>query len=161
MRLYPTVVLAQSPLATLFHQKKYHPLTLDEAVSLCARLYCIFKHNRIRVIRMGLQATDELQRPGAVIAGPFHPAFGHLVMSRICLETVLATVGNQPLHKLAAPPTLISALRGQRNANLARFKSLAGNFTGDIEQNTSLAQDQLEINGKPVSLCAGKPPVTL
>ena len=37
----------------------------------------------IKIIRMGLQPTPELQRPGEIIAGPFHPGFGELVQSEL------------------------------------------------------------------------------
>ncbi len=153
VRIYPTLVLDQSPLATLYRQGKYSPLALEEAVGLCARLYCIFRQNRIKVVRMGLQATDELRQPGTIIAGPFHPAFGQLVISGVCLETVLANLDGRPLKKLAAPPALESSLRGQHNSNLARLEKITGTPVPDIESDPGLAPDQLAVNGRPVRLC--------
>ncbi len=155
VRIYPTLVLAQSPLAILYRQKKYCPLALEEAVHLCARLYCIFRQQRIKIVRMGLQATAQLQQAGTIIAGPFHPAFGQLVISRVCLETVLANLQGQPLEKLAAPPALASSLRGQHNCNLARLAEIAGNRAPAIETDPSLAPAQLAVNGRRVTLCYG------
>ena len=157
VRIYPTLVLADSPLATLYRQNKYVPLGLDQAVELCARIFCIFKHRDINVIRMGLQATDELQRPGAILAGPFHPSFGQLVLSKICLETILATLAGpmagQQLQRLAAHPSMVSCVRGQHNSNLSCLESLGRIFSGTIESDTSLNPDQLTINDRHVTIC--------
>ena len=42
-------------------------------------LYGHFKRHDIPVVRMGLQPTQELNTGAALVAGPFHPAFGELV----------------------------------------------------------------------------------
>ena len=54
---------------------QFKPLALTEAVELTKRLFLLFQARGISVILMGLQATASLQEPGAVVAGPFHPAF--------------------------------------------------------------------------------------
>ena len=73
------------------------------------------------VIRIGLQPDDELCTPGNILAGPFHPAMGELVKSR-----VLRTEVTSKLEKLAdcgaitiyCPARLESKLRGQKSCNL-------------------------------------------
>lgn len=52
------------------------PQTLEEAVSLGARLLEFFEGKGVRVIRMGLHAQDSLERER--LAGPYHPAFREL-----------------------------------------------------------------------------------
>ena len=65
---------------------KFLPLSLDEAVDRVKALYLFFQDKAIPVIRMGLQASEELNSDKTVLAGPYHPAFGHLVLSSIFLD---------------------------------------------------------------------------
>jgi len=126
VRLHPTVVLAQTALAEDYEKGLYHPLSLEEAVDWAARAVKIFESRNIRVIRLGLQATETLMKPGNIVAGPFHPAFGELVKSKMlrdyaCFllaskETGGATVTFQ------VPRKIESAFRGKGNENLRYLK---------------------------------------
>lgn len=82
-RIYPTLVLKGTSLARLYKEGLYQPLSLQEAVETAALMLTQFEKAGIKVIRMGLQATPELQESGEIIAGPFHPSFGELVQSEI------------------------------------------------------------------------------
>jgi histone acetyltransferase (RNA polymerase elongator complex component) len=86
VRIHPTVVLKDTPLAAAFHAGHYRPLTLDDAVDWCKKALKRLTVAGIPVIRLGLQTTAELEAPGAVVAGPFHPAFRSLVESSLFLE---------------------------------------------------------------------------
>jgi len=81
VRIYPTVVLKGSPLETWYQKGTYEPLTLEAAVDQTKTMYAIFHQKKIPVIRMGLQASKDLQLDKALVAGPYHPAFGHRVHS--------------------------------------------------------------------------------
>ena len=80
-RIYPLLVIKNTPLADMYARGEYQPLTLDEAVEEAAFLYEAFTGAGINVIRVGLQPDKELCRPGNIIAGPFHPRMGELVQS--------------------------------------------------------------------------------
>jgi histone acetyltransferase (RNA polymerase elongator complex component) len=82
-RIYPTLVLKGTPLARLYNEGKYKPLSLQEAVETALLMLTQLEKAGIKIIRMGLQPTPELQRPGEIIAGPFHPGFGELVQSEL------------------------------------------------------------------------------
>ena len=82
VRIYPTLVLAGTKLAQWYARGDYRPLTLEEAIVWCTAAYDSLLQAAIPIARMGLQADPELEKPGAIIAGPYHPAFGHLVRSR-------------------------------------------------------------------------------
>lgn len=81
VRIYPTLVLKKSPLARLFAEGKYHPLSLSRAVALTCRLKNVFDAAGIPVVRMGLQPSAGLEEE--LLAGPYHPAFGELVLGRL------------------------------------------------------------------------------
>lgn len=78
LRLYPVLVLADTPLAGWYRAGSYRPLGLDEAVGRCKVMLHAAERAGVPVIRVGLQPTGELSRPGAVVAGPYHPAFRQL-----------------------------------------------------------------------------------
>jgi histone acetyltransferase (RNA polymerase elongator complex component) len=79
VRIYPTLVLVGTQLAEWFGTGRYVPLSLDEAISWCVPAYELLFREQIPIARLGLHPDPELQKPGTVLAGPFHPAFGYLV----------------------------------------------------------------------------------
>jgi histone acetyltransferase (RNA polymerase elongator complex component) len=83
VRIYPALVLRDTELFGLYQNGAYEPITLDQAVSLSARLLAIYDRAGIRVIRLGLQSGEEISmRPGSkVAAGPYHNAFRQLTES--------------------------------------------------------------------------------
>lgn len=90
LRIYPTVVLAGTPLAERFTAGTFLPLSLHEAVSRCKIMLHAAMRAGVPVIRMGLQATDGLGQDGVVLAGPYHPAFRHLVQSELYYDLLVA-----------------------------------------------------------------------
>lgn len=79
VRIYPTVVLKDTPLAEWYLSGNYHALGIEEAIQWCVPAYDAFIGAGIPVARMGLHADPELQKPETIVAGPYHPAFGYLV----------------------------------------------------------------------------------
>ena len=127
VRIYPTVVVKGSKLARRYRDGNYAPLSLEEAVTRVKKLYLVFKKHGIRVIRMGLQATEDLEDDGIVLAGPYHPAFGHLVYSEVFLDqahTALDSIKSlSDTITIAVNPRSISHMRGLNNANIERLKN--------------------------------------
>jgi histone acetyltransferase (RNA polymerase elongator complex component) len=125
VRLYPCLVISGSPLAELYRQGGYQPLTLPGAVSLAVRLWFIFRTQGIAVVRMGLQPSPSLEK--SVLAGPYHPAFGELVLSRLLFKEVRALLSARPSrqpHRLSLARADESIYRGRGNANLKRLAAL-------------------------------------
>jgi histone acetyltransferase (RNA polymerase elongator complex component) len=123
VRIYPALVIAGSGLARLYEQGEYKPLSLNKAVALCAGIKIIFANNGIRVVRMGLQPSAGLEKE--VVAGPYHPAFGELVQSRILFQQIRQQLkgsqGKKELHLAAADE---SFFRGRNNMNRKRLEEL-------------------------------------
>ncbi|HCC53551.1 MAG TPA: radical SAM protein [Desulfobulbaceae bacterium] len=125
IRLYPCLVIAGSPLAELYRQGQYLPLTLSQAVILAARLWSIFQERLIPVVRMGLQPSAALEK--TLLAGPYHPAFGELVLSRIFFNKVRALLAgrqHQQPHCLCLAKADESIYRGRDNGNVKRLAAL-------------------------------------
>jgi histone acetyltransferase (RNA polymerase elongator complex component) len=79
VRIYPTLVFAETALSQWFSEGRYRPLPLEEAIALCSQALNLFESAGIPVIRLGLQDHPEMNPEKGLLAGPFHPAFGSLV----------------------------------------------------------------------------------
>lgn len=124
VRIYPTVVIRDTPLYDMWQSGKYKEHGTDEAVELCARIVPLFEQRGIPVIRLGLNPTDELSS-GQAVAGAYHPALGELVYSRIFFHRAadrlekLAPVKNAEIFVNACD---VSKMTGQRKKNLIELK---------------------------------------
>ena len=120
VRIYPTVIIRDTPLEELWHAGKYAEHTVDDAVRVCAAILPVFEEADIPVIRLGLNPTEELSH-GAVAAGAYHPALGELVRSRIWLEKariLLRGVKSGEKVTLCTAERNISAVTGQHRGNI-------------------------------------------
>ncbi|MGI6686192.1 MAG: elongator complex protein 3 [Bacillota bacterium] len=91
-RIYPTLVLKDTPLHKLFLEERYHPLSLNEAVTISRDMLAIFRFYGVQVIRTGLQPTNDIAEGAKVVAGPFHPAFGELVKAALAKEQAVMAI---------------------------------------------------------------------
>lgn len=127
VRIYPTLVLRDTELEELLNAGVYHPQTLDEAVTLCAELLPLFDASGIAVIRVGLH--DEPSLRDGVVAGPYHPAFRELCLSRIFLNRMLrqlqgALARNGGFkYNIRANPKSLSAVIGHKRHNIEYLTS--------------------------------------
>ena len=85
VRIYPTVVVKDTVLAELYEKGTYVPWNLEKAIMATTNMVVLFYQAEIPVIRIGLQSSDEISWKGGILAGPYHPAFGEMVKSRIWL----------------------------------------------------------------------------
>ena len=121
VRIYPTVIIQNTPLEDLWRAGKYREHTVEDAVRVCARMLPIFDAVGIPVIRLGLNPSDELSG-GAAVGGAYHPALGELVRSRLWrdkAETLLSGAMPGEDIVLGVAPNCISVMTGQHRANLS------------------------------------------
>jgi histone acetyltransferase (RNA polymerase elongator complex component) len=150
VRIYPTVVLANSRLAIWYQKGKYKPWSLERCVTFVTKLYLLFKNKKIPVIRMGLQASENFEKGSVILAGPYHPAFGHLVYSEFFLDmatTIMETA--KVSHKtitIKVHPRSISKMRGLKNKNIEALKRKFHIKSLEIIPDPSLAEDRLSVS---------------
>jgi len=77
VRVYPTLVLRDTPLEGLYLKGLYKPWSLEDMVNVCEEINELFKLAGIPIIRFGLQPTEGLIQ--GIVAGPFHPSFRQLL----------------------------------------------------------------------------------
>ncbi len=122
VRIYPTLVVEGTALAEEYRRGTYEPQTLEQAVSLCARLLHFFEEERqIRVIRLGLHAEESLYEH--CVAGPAHPAFRELCESRLFRDKIWAVLAKEEPSAVTVRvnPSCVSRAIGHRQENRMWF----------------------------------------
>lgn len=77
VRVYPTLVVKDTPLEKMYLRGDYKPWSLDDMVEVSAEVSKIFTKANIKIIKFGLQPTPELE--ATILAGPYHRSFRNLV----------------------------------------------------------------------------------
>ncbi|AIS52555.1 histone acetyltransferase [Thermoanaerobacter kivui] len=121
VRIYPTLVIKGTYLEKMYKDGRYKPLNLEETVEISKRLYIIFLKNDVEVIRIGLQPTENISYNGDVVAGPFHPAMGQLVESRVILDVLMKIFEEKNIRNtdvsIISNEKRISTVIGQKKHN--------------------------------------------
>ncbi|MBW2563758.1 MAG: radical SAM protein [Deltaproteobacteria bacterium] len=150
VRIYPTVVLSGSLLAKWYQNGKYAPMPLEQCIILVKNLYLMFRENDIKVIRMGLQASEDLEKGSEILAGPYHSAFGHLVFSRVFLDRATAILETEVSVRdevcIKVHPRSISKMRGLKNRNVKTLKRKFNIKSIKVIPEPSLAENSLIVN---------------
>ena len=123
VRIHPTLVLKGAPLESLWRAQRYSPLSLEEATHWLKVGLMKMERVSIPVARLGLQPTEDLR--DHVLAGPYHPAFRHLVESAIAFDMLAQLLKPCSANEgvlLLCHPREMSNLRGQRNENIRNLK---------------------------------------
>lgn len=117
-RIYPTLVIKGTRLEKLFHENKFTPLTLDEAVQWCSAIVPLFETAGVKILRLGLHASKGLMWGRELVAGPFHQAFGEMVYSRIWHE-IFSKLSPEPALKVKVfvHPKQLNHANGHRGIN--------------------------------------------
>jgi histone acetyltransferase (RNA polymerase elongator complex component) len=155
VRIHPVIVFKDTALAEEFKMGKYMPLELSDAVELCALAWEKLSNSGIRVIRMGVQVTPEMEKVGAILAGPFHPAFGSLVLDSVFYNYTINLLkeipGDTKEFHFKLSQRDISNFRGLNNANIKAIKKLyphanliVESIDGQSRGNISVATDSEE-----------------
>lgn len=122
MRIYPTLVIKGTSLEKMYLEGLYNPQSLEEAVETACDILILAEASDTKVIRIGLQPTDNIQAGKDVIGGPFHPSIRQLVESRVLYKLLTKTVdtGKLPSGKnwtIFCPIGYSSIVSGQKGAN--------------------------------------------
>ncbi len=124
VRIYPTVIVRDTALYDLWQTGHYEEHTVEKAVSVCAKLVPMFEEANIKIIRLGLNPTEELSG-GAAAGGAYHPALGELVYSRIMRNKayeLLKCIKSDSVT-LKVNPSDVSKLIGQHRCNILWLKT--------------------------------------
>ena len=143
VRIYPTIVLEGTYLGELYKKGEYAPQTLENAVSLCAKLLRRFHEENIKVIRLGLHSGGNVEE--GYIAGPYHQAFGELCEGEIYLSIATEQLKDYGEGKyiIYVNPREISKMTGQKQKNKINLLSLGYEIT--VKGKEGLKKYEVEI----------------
>ncbi len=137
MRIYPTLVLKNTPMAEWFASGEYIPQSIDEAADECAELLDVFELYNIKVIRLGLHAEESLE--DNLIAGPYHPAFREICESLRFRKKIAPMLTRLPKgsYVLNVAFSEVSKCSGQHRSNIEHWQNLGYDIkiTGDKNLN--------------------------
>ena len=149
LRIYPTLVIAGTRLEELYRSGGYTPLSLAEAVSLCKVMLHRALAESVRVVRIGLQPTAELETGGVIPAGPYHPAFRQLVEAELCYDLLRKLTSgiraDSPVTVFCAP-SRISDVIGQRRDNIKRLHREQGIKIASVKADPALSHLEIVID---------------
>ncbi len=147
VRIHPVLVFRDTELAGRYERGEYRPLSLEEAVSWCKAALVRFTQAKIPVIRLGLQATGDMERKGNIIAGPWHPAFRSLVETALfrdmALELISKAGGLRAGQVFHVAPADLSNFNGMGRENLAFLEGRFGSGAVEAKQDAALQRGTL------------------
>lgn len=149
VRIYPVLVIKNTPLEKELEKGTYKPLTLVQAVEVCKEIVRLFHDKNIDIIRIGLQPTDEISEPGSekseVVAGPYHPAFRQLVESAMWYDVIVGKIKRLNVKvkevEVTVNPVDANNVIGHKKENVKNLKEL-------YDLNLVLKQDPKMKQGK-------------
>ena len=150
VRIYPLLVLDRAALAGMYNRGEYQPLDLDEAVSITSEMFERFTSAGIKIIRMGLHQESGLEQH--VLAGPMHPAFGHLVKGEVFYRALHQAVTKAPSTdsspEIRCAPNDIPLAVGHQRINITRLEKAIGSSSLKIKADRALPSGRFIWQGK-------------
>jgi histone acetyltransferase (RNA polymerase elongator complex component) len=149
VRIHPVIVFSGTTLAEELRKGEYKPLELTDAVELCMLAWDKLSTAGIRIIRIGVQLTEEMEKDGAVLAGPIHPALGSLVLSSIFYHHTIKLLNKispdtKVLH-FGLSERDMSNFRGLNNMNMSAIKKLYPCTNLIVESNASQRRGAISV----------------
>lgn len=143
VRIYPTVVLEGTELDRLYKAGEFKPQSVEEASNLCVKLIPIFENAGIKIIRLGLHASEDIK--GKMTAGAYHPAFRELCLGKIYLNNALKALENKQKGAvtLAVGDRFLSQMAGQKRINIVSLKEMG--YDVRIKSDSSLKEYEVKV----------------
>ena len=81
-RIYPLLVLKNTPLFKHYSEGKYPPLSIAETIETATPIVETFEKAGIKILRIGLHPSDFIHN-GELVAGPWHPALSQMIYTKL------------------------------------------------------------------------------
>lgn len=141
MRLYPTLVIKETALENLYNEGFYKPLNIETAVEWATDALLLIEASGIKIIRMGLQATETLNHSESLIAGPWHPAFRSLVEAELFKRLLIQCMVTNKFEGLEKPIKLL--------VNKKQLSSGAGHHRSNLNYLEANGYTHVKLIGDP------------
>lgn len=127
VRIYPTVIIKGTALELMLREGSYKEHSVEDAVSICARIIPVFEQKGIDIIRLGLNPTEDL-RQHYVLGGAYHPALGELAGARLMYDLIKEKLNKKGVRNwrtlnICVRPELVSQTVGHKRENVTRLQN--------------------------------------
>ncbi len=119
VRIYPTVILKNTRLGELFQNGEYVPYSFEECAELCAELLELFEKNNIRVIKLGLHASETVESD--MLGGFYHQAFREICEGIIFSKKIAAEISQSGKITVFTAQNAVSKAAGHKGCNKKYF----------------------------------------
>ena len=153
VRIYPVLVIKGTKLEEYYNDGEYEPLSVVQAVERSKEVANLFNKKNIKVIRIGLQNTDEICEPGSenseVVAGPYHPAFRQLVEASMWYDAIVTKIKkfNTKVKEveIIANSDDVNNIIGHKKENIEKLKDI---YEVDVivKSDDSIKDGKFEVN---------------
>lgn len=133
IRIYPVLVLKDTKLGAMYKTHQYKPLSMKETIVRTAFLKRWYNAHGVHVIRIGLQATEELDKGNSLLAGPYHPSMGELadqMIARNALKKVLLRISRNSAGDteviIRCHPKDRSRIMGHHRESYRQYENMRG-----------------------------------
>lgn len=147
-RIYPALVIKNTPMQHMYLNKTYVPYSLDQAVDISKKMFGMLIANNINVIRIGLQPTEDINVGKELVAGPFHPAFRELVEGSIFNDMFIEGIPENyaGLVEIEINSRDISKLYANKKQFFNDKKLQLKNCKVIVKQNNKIANGSISVN---------------
>jgi histone acetyltransferase (RNA polymerase elongator complex component) len=142
-RIYPTLVINDTKLEKMYRENKYRVMELEEAIKISSRMIAMLELNNIKIIRVGLQPSEDIREEGVIVAGPFHPAFRDLCESYIYKVFFEKMLLDKEKLEIIISKKEISRVVGIKKSNVHYFKDKIA-----IKEDSYLSRESFYLNGE-------------
>lgn len=122
VRIYPVVILKGTRLGELYESGEFVPYSFQTAVEICADMLEIFEQSGVRVIKLGLHASETVEED--MLGGFYHPAFREICEGILFRRAIEMKTTNGKSFTVYTAPDAISKAAGQKRCNIDYFGRL-------------------------------------
>ena len=119
VRIYPVVILLGTRLGELFQNGEYVPYSFDTAAEICADMLTLFEQKGIRVIKLGLHASETVEED--MLGGFYHPAFREICEGILFRREIEKNTEHKNNYTVFTAPNAVSKAAGQKRCNIEYF----------------------------------------
>lgn len=128
-RIYPALVVKDTPMEEMYSRGDYKPYSLSEAVEVSKEMYKLYTEANINIIRIGLQPTESITWGKDIVDGPFHPSFRELVEGSLFIERIKEKLDSDKDIIIHVNPKDLSKLYANKKVY---FNGLKDEYEGEI-----------------------------
>lgn len=119
VRIYPVVILAGTRLGELLSSGEYVPYSFETAAEICADMLTMFENKGIRVIKLGLHASETVEED--MLGGFYHPAFREICEGILFRREIEKNTEYKNSYTVFTAPNAVSKASGQKKCNIEYF----------------------------------------